>query len=112
MLSKEDAQGVQFLHNDAVVVSLDIINFDVYCILVDNESLTIVLFYDTFFKIGFTLDQLRRLDSSLVNFFGNAIPMKGVIMLLVITSQMPRQATMQLSFLVNRILLDHNAILE
>ena len=36
--TKEDARGVQFPHNDAVVVSLNIANYDVRRILVDNGS--------------------------------------------------------------------------
>ena len=33
-----DTQGVQFPHNDAVVVSLNIANYDVRRILIDNGS--------------------------------------------------------------------------
>ena len=36
--TEEDAQGVQFPHNDAVVVSLNIANYDVRRILIDNGS--------------------------------------------------------------------------
>ena len=42
--TEEDARGVQFLHNDAVVVSLIIANYDVRRILVDNGSSADILF--------------------------------------------------------------------
>ena len=41
---REDAQGVQSLYNDVVVVALNIINYDVYHVLVDNEILANILF--------------------------------------------------------------------
>ena len=46
--TEEDAQGVQFSHNDVVVVSLNIANYDVRRILVDNGSSADILFYDAF----------------------------------------------------------------
>ena len=46
--TEEDTQGVQFPHNDAVVVSLNIANYAVRRILVDNESSADILFYDAF----------------------------------------------------------------
>ena len=46
--SKEDARKIQTPHDDAVVVSATIANYDVKRILIDNESSTDVLFYLTF----------------------------------------------------------------
>lgn len=45
---KEDSEGVESLHNDVVIVSLAIVNYDVCCILVDNGSSVDLLFYNTF----------------------------------------------------------------
>ena len=50
--SKEDAQGIQFPHNNAVVVSLNIMNYDVY--------LANVLFYDVFFQYGYFLGSIEK----------------------------------------------------
>ena len=46
------------MHNDAIIVSLNIANFDVCHILVDNESSVDVLFYNTFSKKGVFSKQL------------------------------------------------------
>ena len=46
--TKEDAREVQFSHNDVVVVILNIINYDVCRILIDNGS-----FADVFFMMLF-----------------------------------------------------------
>ena len=49
IFTEVDLRGVQTLHNDAVVVSMTIINYDVKGCLVDNESSTDVIFNDYFF---------------------------------------------------------------
>ena len=46
--TEEDAQGIQFPHNNAMVIIINIANYDVRCILIDNESSTDILFYDAF----------------------------------------------------------------
>ena len=50
--TEEDAREIQFPHNDAVVVSLNIADYDVCHILVDSGSLANILFYDAFLKIS------------------------------------------------------------
>lgn len=46
IFTREDDKGVVFLHNDVVIVTLNIGNYDVYRILIDNESLANVLYFD------------------------------------------------------------------
>lgn len=62
-------QGIQSLHNYIVVVALNIANYDVHYVFVDNESLADMLFYNPFSKMGFILEQLEKLDSPLIRFF-------------------------------------------
>ena len=45
---EEDAQDIQFSHNDVIVVTLNIINYDVRRILIDSESSVDILLYDAF----------------------------------------------------------------
>ena len=47
----EDVWKIQTLHDDAVVVSATIANYDVKKILVDNESSINILFYSTFSRM-------------------------------------------------------------
>lgn len=56
---EKDDQGVQFLHDDVVVVSLNIKNCNECHILIDNRSLANVLYYDAFLKIEISHDQLE-----------------------------------------------------
>ena len=46
--TKEDAQGIQFPYNDAMMVTLNIINYDVRCFLIGNKCSINILFYDAF----------------------------------------------------------------
>ena len=82
--TKEDAQGVQFPHNDAIVVSLNIANYDVRRILVDNESSADVLFYDAFSRMSILDGHLRPITSPLVGFTGDAILVEGMVTLTVV----------------------------
>lgn len=51
--SKAYLQGVLYPRDDFVVVTLNVVDYNVYHILIDNESSASILFYDAFIKIGF-----------------------------------------------------------
>ena len=82
-----DAWGVQFPHNDAIVVSLNIANYDVRRILVDNGSSADILFYDAFSRMSILDGHLGPISSPLVGFIDDA---EGVITLTVVVGRYPR----------------------
>ena len=49
IFTEEDAEGVQALHNDAVVVIANITDYTIYRIFIDNGSLVDILYYSIFF---------------------------------------------------------------
>lgn len=110
--SKEDAQGIHFPHNDAVLVTLNTMNYDVCHVLLDNGSLVDTLYYDAFFKMVISSERLERLDSPIMEFSGKVISTEGVITLLVTTGQTPQQSMIHVDFLIVKILLVYNAILK
>lgn len=57
---EENAEGVQFLHNDIVVISLNVENYNMHRILIDNGSLVDILYYDDFVKMKIFPDRLGR----------------------------------------------------
>lgn len=61
-------------------------------ILVDNESLVDMLYYDAFSRMGLALDQLGKLFSLLIGFLRDAAPIEGIITLPVMVGQESRQA--------------------
>ena len=64
--TEEDAQRIQFPHNDMIVVILNIADYDVYRILIKNESSTNILFYDAFSKISIPDNKMGPISSPLV----------------------------------------------
>lgn len=70
---EEDEQGVQFPNNDAIVITLNMKNYNVRCILFDNGNLNIVLYFHTLIKMGISPDRLTLVDPPLVGFTRDAI---------------------------------------
>ena len=109
--TEEDAQGVQFPHNDVIVVSMNIANYDVRRILVDNGSSADILFYDAFSRMSILDGPLRPISSPLVGFTGDAVPTEGMITLTVVAGRYPRQSRALVNFLVVKAPSAYNAIL-
>ena len=87
-------------HNDAVVVTLNIENYLVRRVLIDNDSSMDVLFYDTFSKMKIPFECLGWVDAPLVEFTDDAIPVERVVTLPMIADQTPCQSIAQVDFLV------------
>ena len=71
--SNEDLREVRTLHDDPIVVSLTISNYDVKRILVDNGSLIDILFYDAFQKMKLPSKQLQDINAPMVGFIGGLV---------------------------------------
>lgn len=56
-----------------VVVTLNVENYELCRILIDNGSFADVLYYDAFLKVGISLDWLIQVSFPLVGFVGDAI---------------------------------------
>ena len=50
IFTDEDLKELRTPHDDPIVVSLTVANYDVKCILIDNGSSADILFYDTFIR--------------------------------------------------------------
>ena len=66
--SKEDAQRLHHPLNDALVVSLQIKDYNIHRVLVDNGSLMDILYYPTFQQIRIDRKQLVSINAPLVGF--------------------------------------------
>lgn len=86
----KDDQEIQFSYNNAVVISLTIENYDVCCILIDNESSANILYYNAFVKMRISPDQLGKVDSPLVDFIADAVQVEGAITLSIKMGQYHR----------------------
>lgn len=109
VFSKEDDDGIQFPHNDAIVVTLNIKNYDIHRIFIDNESSMDVLYFDAVLKMRISLECLVWVNFSLVGFVGDTIQVKGMITLTMRMGRYPLWT--HLDFLVIRVPSTYNAIL-
>ena len=63
IFTEHNAEGILASHNDAVVVTVNITDFNVYYIFIDNGSSIDILYFTIFTQMGFTSDQLSRFDT-------------------------------------------------
>lgn len=56
IVTRADAEGVQYSHHDPMVVTLNIDDYDVHRALIDSGSSVDVLFYDALLKMNIPLE--------------------------------------------------------
>ncbi|GFY85849.1 hypothetical protein Acr_04g0005870 [Actinidia rufa] len=69
--SSDDLRGLHLPHDDALVVSAVIANFNVQRILIDSGSSADILFISAFEKMKIELDKLHPFHTPLIGFGGN-----------------------------------------
>ncbi|KAK3037168.1 hypothetical protein RJ639_031055 [Escallonia herrerae] len=109
--SDDDVGDTRTPHDDPLVVTLRVGNFDMKRILVDNGSSTEVLFYEAFQKMNIPPDCLLKIDTPLYGFTNHPVVCEGIIALPVTVGAPPTQAKLMLDFVVVRIPSAYNAIL-
>ncbi|KAK3004478.1 hypothetical protein RJ639_019585 [Escallonia herrerae] len=109
--SEDEIGDIKTPHDDPLVVTLRVGNFDVKRILVDNGSSAEVLFYESFQKMNIPSDWLRKMDTPLYGFSNHPVAVEGIIALPVAIGTPPTQAKLMLDFVVVRVSSAYNAIL-
>ncbi|XP_024023265.1 uncharacterized protein LOC112092146 [Morus notabilis] len=100
--NEDDASGIHFPHNDALVVEAMIGNHTVCRILVDNGSPVDLLYSDCLKKMGISKEQLEKTSRPLYDFTGDSVIPQGTIRLPITAGEKPRQATTMANFVVIR----------
>ncbi|KAK3035938.1 hypothetical protein RJ639_031361 [Escallonia herrerae] len=98
--SDNDVGDTRIPHDDPLVVTLRVENFDVKRILVNNRSSTEVLFYEAFQKMNIPPDRLRKIDTPLYGFSNHPVVCEGIIALPVTVGALTTQAKLMLDFVV------------
>ncbi|GFZ19568.1 hypothetical protein Acr_28g0002730 [Actinidia rufa] len=93
-------RGLHLPHDDALVISTIIANFNVQRILIDNGSLVDILFILAFDKMKIRLDKLHPFHTPQVGFWGNMTHPLGWIKLLVTLGMEPYQTTIWQDFII------------
>ena len=79
--SDEDKRGTIQPHDDALVVTLRIVGFDVKRVLVDSGSTVEIMYPDLYKGLNLKPEDLTAYDSPLISFEGRIVTPKGQIRL-------------------------------
>ena len=97
---EDDARRLHHPHDDALVVSLQIGDYNIHRVLVDNGSSTDILYYPAFQQMRIDKEWLTPTNAPLVGFGGAKIFPLGAITLTVTAGDYPQQITKEVTFLV------------
>ncbi|XP_057464641.1 uncharacterized protein LOC130754441 [Actinidia eriantha] len=109
--SSDDLRGLHLPHDDALVVSAVIANFNVQRILIDSGSSADILFTSAFEKMKIGLEKLHPFHTPLVGFGGNMTHPLGWINLPMTLGTEPHHTTVWQDFIVVDCPSPYNAIL-
>ena len=96
--SEDDARRLHHPHDDALVVSLQIGDYKMHRVLVDNSSSTNILYYPAFQQMKIDRERLTPKNAPLVGFGGTRVFPLGAITLFVTTGDYPQQITREVTF--------------
>ncbi|XP_050280244.1 uncharacterized protein LOC126721236 [Quercus robur] len=110
--SEDDARRLHHPHDDAFVVSLQIGDYNMHRVLVDNGSSTDILYYPAFQQMRIDMEQLTPTNALLMGFGGTKVFPLGAITLSMTAGDYPQQITREVTFLVVDCSSAYNAILR
>ena len=108
---EEDAQRLHHPHDDILVVSIRVRDYNTHRVLVDNESFINILYYLAFQQMRIDREWLVPTNVPLFGFRGTRVYPLGAITLPVTVSDYPKKITKDVTFLVVDYSPTYNAIL-
>ena len=87
---ENDARRLHHPHDDALVVSIRVGDYNMHKVLVDNGSLANILYYPAFQQIGIERERLILTNASLVGFGGTRVFPLGAVTLSVMVGDYPQ----------------------
>ncbi|KAL0431363.1 UNVERIFIED_CONTAM: hypothetical protein Sradi_0762300 [Sesamum radiatum] len=102
---------VFFPYDDLVVITMDVVNFAVEKVLVDNCSSTHIIFRNMLERMDMPLASIKIVDTSLVGFGGGAITPVATIDLPISLGTKPCRRTLMIRYLVVDTHFTYNMIL-
>ena len=107
----KDARRLHHLHDDALVVSIRVRDYNRHRVLVDNGSSADILYYLAFQQMRIDKERLIPTNAPFIRFRGTKVYPLDVITLPVMVGDYPQQITKDVTFLVVDYLSAYNAIL-
>ncbi|KAL0373878.1 UNVERIFIED_CONTAM: hypothetical protein Sradi_3303500 [Sesamum radiatum] len=98
--SSKDLKEIGGSQDDPMVIKLDIENFAVHKVLVDNGSSADIIFWDVLKRMGLEDSVLSPVQTPLVGFGGSEVVSTGTINLPVSMGEEPKRRTVIVKFLV------------
>ena len=89
--SEEDARCLHHSHDDALVVSIRVGDYNTYQVLVDNDSSADILYYPAFQQMRVDRERLVPSNAPLVGFGGTKVFPLGSVTLHVTIRDYPQQ---------------------
>ncbi|XP_030946323.1 uncharacterized protein LOC115970840 [Quercus lobata] len=109
--SEDVARRLHHPHDDALVVSLQIGDYNMHRVLVDNGSSADILYYPAFQQMRIDKEWLALTNAPLMGFGGTKVFPLGAIILVVTAGDYTQQITKEVTFLVVDFSSAYNAIL-
>ena len=109
--SEEDARRLHHPHDDALVVSVRVGDYNVHRVLVDNGSSTDILYYPVFQQMEIDRARLIPTNALLIGFGGTRVFPLGAVTLLVTVDNYLQQITRDVTYLMVNYLSAYNGIL-
>ncbi|GFZ15785.1 hypothetical protein Acr_25g0001940 [Actinidia rufa] len=109
--SNDDLRGLHLPHDDALVISAVIANFNIQRILIDNGSSADILFISAFERMKIGIDKLHPFHTPLIGLGGNTTHPLEWINLPITLGTEPHQTTVWQDFIVVDCPSLYNAIL-
>ncbi|XP_065636550.1 uncharacterized protein LOC136070478 [Quercus suber] len=109
--TEEDARRLHHPHDDVLVVSIRVGDYNVHRVLIDNSSSADILYYPAFQQMGIDRARLTPASAPLVGFGGTRVVPIGSITLPVTVGDYPQELTRNIMFLVVDCSSAYNGIL-
>ena len=109
--SEEYTRRLHHPHDDVLVITIRVGDYNTYRVLVDNGSSTNILYYPAFQQIRIDRDHLVPTNTPLVGFGGTKVYPLGTVTLPITTGDYHQQITKNVTFLVVDYSSAYNAII-
>ena len=108
--SEEDARGTHQPHDDALVITMNIVGFTTKRVMVDNGSSADILYLQTYQQMKLDKEKMRPMEAPLVGFTGDKVFLVDIVILSITVGTYPKLVSKTVDFLVVDCPLAYNAI--
>ncbi|XP_075656305.1 uncharacterized protein LOC142626364 [Castanea sativa] len=108
---EEDARRLHHSHDDTLVMSIQIGDYNTHRVLVDNGNSANILYYQAFQQMKIGREWLIPTNAPLIGFGGIRVYPVGAVTLFITVGDYPQQITKDVTFLVVDCSSAYNAIL-